>query len=475
MICFILSDAVYSQTAQEVLQELKNDTALQSASWSFCAINCTTGKVILEHNSRLSLIPASSLKVVTTGAALGILKPNYTFKTEIKYDGTLDTLSGNLQGNIYIKGGGDPTLGSELFKNKPDTLSITNSWARQMKLQMIKKINGGIVADQSAYEEYGVPSSWIWGDMGNYYGSQACGLSFHENKYTVYMNSGSNTGDSTSIVSIKPKVPGLEIKNFVTSGGNDDNAYIYGEPYSFKRYMQGTIPAQKKNYEVEGSLPDPALFCAQSLNASLLQLGIELAQKPTTKRTKQNKISNAKTLLITESPALSEIVKITNLKSHNLFAEHLLKAIAYEKAGFGTEEKGIELVMNYWRSKGLNTQGMVMVDGCGLSRMNMISAYQLATILKIITAEPYYNVFTNSLPVAGRSGSLANIGKGTIAEGNLKAKSGYLTRARSYTGYVTNTKGETIAFAFIANNYTCSPSVMRKKMEQLMVTLPTTN
>ena len=137
----------------------------------------------------------------------------------------------------------------------------------------IRKIEGAVIGDAIVFEDEMVPYSWVWGDMGNYYGSGSCGLNFMDNKFKLHFKSGANKGDSTIIKKIFPEIPGMRVINQTFTKGYSDNAYIYGSPYSLVRYVKGTIPANKTNYEVEGSQPDPPLFCAQSLDSSLKKLG----------------------------------------------------------------------------------------------------------------------------------------------------------------------------------------------------------
>lgn len=460
------------QRLSQEVEKLRKDPDMAHATWGLSVTNAKTGSVVHEFNSQASLIPASTLKVVTTASALAILGPDFRYETALEYDGILDTLTGILKGNIYIRGGGDPSLGSGLFREKGDSL-VTDKWAALLKRKGIKQVDGAVTGDASVFEDDMIPSTWIWGDIGNYFGAGASGLSFMDNKYTAYYRSGPSAGDTTYITRIAPEIPGLIIHNMVRAGGSGDNAYIYGAPYTFSRYITGTIPAGRVNYEVDGSIPDPPLFCAQMLEAAMKREGIVISRPATTVR--QLKIDGlymkSKRVQVHThySPTLDKIVYYTNLKSNNLFAEHLLKTIAWKKTGFGTDTAGKTAVLNYLSSKGIDTKGLYMSDGSGLSRANAITASQITDILRIAKSESYFISFYNSLPVAGRSGSLGSLCVGTCAENNLRAKSGYISRARGYAGYVKNKKGEELIFALIANNYDCTPTEMKKKMERIMV------
>jgi serine-type D-Ala-D-Ala carboxypeptidase/endopeptidase (penicillin-binding protein 4) len=489
---FFLSLISYSQNTAKLkaeIEKLKKDPDLKHASWSVYVCDTKKDTSIIEYNSNASLIPASTLKIATTGAALSILGSDFVFQTKIQYDGIFDTLTGTLKGNLFILGGGDPSLESDFFKDKKDSLTTLEKWALILKAKGIKKIEGSIIGDASIFEDNMTPGQWIWSDMGNYFGAGACGLTYHDNKYTVFFKSGA-AGTTTTITKSEPAIDDLSIINYVTAGGNDDNAFIYGSSYSNYRTAQGTIPANKNNYEVDGSVPDPALFCALSLERALKNIDIQILKKTTTIRAeKEDDVMNQKTattknieydplkrktLYTHYSPTLDKIVYWTNLKSNNLFAEHLLKYICYKKTGFGSENKGTDLITEFWKSKGVDVSGFFMNDGCGLARANAITTKTEAQILQLMFKDKNYNAFFNSLPVAGRSGSLAGLCEGTCAENNMHAKSGYITRARGYAGYVKNKKGEMLCFSLLANNYECSPSEMKQKLEKILVAIAET-
>ena len=472
-----LPTVLFSQTNTKLLEEiekLKADDAMKHAIWSICVMPVKRDTILYEYNSTISLIPASTMKVATTGAALSILGKDFMFETMLQYDGTFDSISGTINGNIYITGGGDPTLESEYFKKKDDTTTIVERWAKVLKSKGIKKITGTVIGDASAFDYNMTPNEWVWGDMGNYYGSGACGLSYHDNKYTIFFNSGI-AGSKTTITRMKPEIKELQLFNSVISKGTEDDAYIYGAPYEYYRTVQGTIPPNKKNYEVDGAIPDPAFFCAEQFKKALKEVGINVSEKSTTVREMmENKTfakSNKHTLYINFSPTLDSIIHLTNLKSINLFAESILKYLSYKKSDFGIESEGTAIVIDFWKNKGVDISGFFMNDGCGLARSNVITTKTQTDILRVMAKDKNFNIFYNSLPVAGKSGSLGGLCTGTLSENNLHAKSGYMNRARGYAGYVKNKKGEMLCFSLLANNYDCTPTEMKRKLEKLLIAL----
>jgi D-alanyl-D-alanine carboxypeptidase/D-alanyl-D-alanine-endopeptidase (penicillin-binding protein 4) len=478
LLCCLFSPMLcISQSLNKEIENLKKDAALKHATWSIYVVNSITDSVVADYNSNTSLVPASTMKIVTTSAALGMLGSDYVFKTQLQYDGIFDSISGILKGNVFIVGGGDPTLESSYFKEKKDTLSTIEKWALMLKGTGIKRIEGAIIGDAEIFEDNSIPSQWIWGDIGNYFGAGASGLTYHDNKYIVNFKSGS-VGSKTTINSIQPSMEDLQFINNVTAGGNDDSAFIYGSPYSFYRKAEGTIPPNKKNYEVEGSIPDPALSCAQALESALKKLNIAISQKATTakklKETGEYITTGRKNMFASYSPTLDKIVYWTNMKSINLYAEHLLKFMSYRKTGFGSESKGTQLVTAYWKDRGVDVSGFTMVDGCGLARANVITTKTETQILCKMTKDKNFDVFYKSFPIAGKSGSLSGLCEGTFAENNLRAKSGYISMARGYAGYVKNRKGQMLCFSVIANNYECSPTEMKKKLERLLIAIAET-
>lgn len=462
----------YSQSSLNTeVGKLKADKSLQHASWSICVLSALRDTTIYEHNSHLSLVPASTLKTITTGAALAILGTEFKFKTKIQYSGLFDILTGTINGDIYIIGGGDPTLDSKYFSSNS---TLTDKWAAILKNKGIKTVTGKVIADARIFEKNTIPSQWIWSDIGNYFGAGASGLSYHDNSYTVHLNSGI-LGTKTTIAKTSPYISNLNIHNNVVARGRKDSAYIYGAPYSYHRIIEGSIPPNRNNFKVKGSIPDPALFCAQELTKSLTKAEISVSGKATTVRIlKESKLftkTSTQKLHTHLSPNLEKIVYWCNLKSINLYAEHLLKYIAYNKIGVGTEQAGTKVIIDYWKSKGVDISGWTMHDGSGLSRSNIITTKTQAEILRAISNEKTFSAFYNSLPIAGKSGSLYKMCKGSLAENNLRAKSGYLTLARGYTGYVKNKNGELLCFSVLANNYECSPAAMRRRLERILIAI----
>lgn len=449
---------------------LKKDAGLKHAGWGFLAIYADTKDTIAKFNEQMALPPASVMKTVSTSAALQILGADYTFKTQLYIRGKI-TADGILNGDLIIRGGGDPTLGSDKWKESIKDSLLMNIY-RQIRAQGIKIINGNIIADASIFEELMAPPGWNWGDIGNYYGAGPSGLTICDN-LVIYCFKSGKSGEQTKLFRMVPDVKDVQIRNYVTAGGSGDNAYVFGSEYANLRYVRGTIPANSDSFCVKGNMPDPPKFAGSMIKEALDRLNMPVMGNVFTDRDLEKPINYKNPELIeigkVESPKLASIVGVVNLFSNNLYAEHLHKAISAHKTGTGSNASSNSIITDFWVSKGLNRSALFISDGSGLSRSNAISMANLVTMLDIIGKDKTGEAFRNSLPVAGQSGTLRNLCKGTKAQGNLVAKSGTMSRIKAYAGYVKSSGGRPIIFAMDFTNYSCSTSELTDKIELLMV------
>lgn len=466
-------------SVEKAVEEFLKDPELKNASFSFLAKDTKAGTVIAEHNPDMSLTPASTMKVVTTAAALEILGSGYKFKTTLQYSGYIDT-GCVLHGDIYIKGGGDPALGSRFFNAHYYEPYFLDEWALAIRNAGIDSITGSIVGDADIYGTDPTPTTWIYGDLGNYYGAPPNGLTIFDNTCYLEFASGKNNGDSTNIICVEPNMPDFELDNMVkSSNSTDDNTIIVGPPFRGQRLIRGTIPKNRESFEIRGSIPDPCKQAAFELQMSLHNRGIAVNGGFTTTRDLRfdKMLCDAqRTDLYTQySPGAGSIVYWVNMNSVNLFAEHLCIQVGLVKYGSATTSSGCGAITEHWKKKGIDTDGLYMFDGCGLSRHDAISARHLTDIMVYMSKSKNATTWENTLPVAGKSGTLSNVGKKTNIAGNLKAKSGTMQRVKSYSGYVKTRSGKKLAFTMIVNNFNCSTKTVVNKLEKLMLAMANFN
>jgi D-alanyl-D-alanine carboxypeptidase/D-alanyl-D-alanine-endopeptidase (penicillin-binding protein 4) len=446
------------------LDTLAAKSELLHSGFGFCLMSPDSNKVLLEYNSRQSLVPASVMKTVTTGVALGKLGSGFRYVTRLQYDGEISNRV--LNGNIYILGSGDPSLASDVFRQNA-TEELMREWVGAIKNLGIDSVRGMILGDAGIFEPDLIPAGWSWEDIQNDYGVGPCGLSFRENMYDIDLIAG-NKG---LFVKVSPPVPGLKLHNQVlVNKVAKPYVYVMGGPYQDERVMCGEVNG---SYECRSAAPDPALYCAYTLMKSLQKNKVEVKDSCGTVRqlrleNKYNK-KERKTFHSTYSPSLSQLVYHTNQVSQNFYAETFLRTLGFFDSNFGSTFAGTSAVAKFFREHNIDLHGFYMVDGSGVSRYDAISTKFLCDMLTMYSKDSsIFHSFYHSLPVSGISGTLRNIADDSTSSGKIHAKSGYMTRVRSYAGYVTTKSGKMLVFAMIMNNQEWDATETRDRLEQLM-------
>ncbi|MCC8094245.1 MAG: D-alanyl-D-alanine carboxypeptidase/D-alanyl-D-alanine-endopeptidase [Tannerellaceae bacterium] len=473
---------VYAQIPQPIKQFMRSDK-MQGASFSFQARDIQNGEIVYAYDPDRVLTPASVMKLFTTATALELLGEETCFPTTLQYDGELN--DGVLHGNLYIKGSGDPTLGSAHFS--PDRAMYTYDqndfmpeWVFAIRAAGIRKITGSVIADESIFDTEGISPKWLMEDLGSYYGAGSYGLSVFDNILRIYLATGP-PGRSPVLTGTEPAIASLRFHNYlVSSRTTGDSSLVVGFPYADDRFLYGTVPPNREKYLLRGDIPDPPLFLAQYLYESLTEDGVEIQGKATNYRllslAGQWNPTKRTEIVTTYSPPLTEILQIINERSHNLFADALIKilGLSYKPkqgevlSSFG---KGSRVVENYWKSKGLDMHALHMVDGSGLSVTNKLSAGITCALLWYMAKKsPYHDSFRETLPRAGMEGSVRNFLKGSSLQGHARLKSGSMSAVKGYAGYIT--KGEkTYAVSLFVNNYNCDGREITMELEKLLLAL----
>ncbi|HUS86806.1 MAG TPA: D-alanyl-D-alanine carboxypeptidase/D-alanyl-D-alanine-endopeptidase [Bacteroidales bacterium] len=455
------------------ISDFVSDTAFKHAGISVCLRDAQTGDILAGYNENMALSSASLMKLVTTAVSLEMMGPGHKFETHIGYAGILDMSTGLLKGHIIIRGGGDPTLGSEYLEIDRD--EILQRWANALVRAGIRKVEGRVIADASIFDYHPAASGWEWADLGNYYAAGPHGLSFSDNMYRIHFKTGV-AGSRPELAGFDPEIPGLILDNQLTAQANRDNGYVYLAPYQSEGVIRGTIPAYREDFTLKASIPDPPLFTAELLHNELIRSGIEIKDPPTTMRLYRTYIPDTLIFLATlcntiSSPALEEIITLTNKESINLYAEHLarLTALFYTGGEHASLSLGIETIQNFLSHNGLNTSGLYQTDGSGLSRSNALSSAFVTSLLHYMKDKSSYpDVFQASLPKAGEEGTLEYYFRDPLFSNNLRAKSGTSTRIRNYAGYFSTTGGKEIVFAVLVNNFDCSSDEVTGRIEILL-------
>jgi serine-type D-Ala-D-Ala carboxypeptidase/endopeptidase (penicillin-binding protein 4) len=465
----LITPTVFTQNnVENAIQTFANNSYFQNASISFHAINLENHEVIASYNSNTSLPPASTIKLFSTATAFEILGPTYQPKTRIYYQGDISK-EGILNGDLIVRGGGDPTLGSRFFNEDGNENNSLEKWVDSLLKMGVNSITGNIIADGSEFGYNATPDGWTWSDMGNYYGAGPSGIPIYDNMLKYYFKTSSSVGVPSHLTHTFPEVDNFRFHNYINSSKRSgDNSYIYGAPYSLDRFGTGTLPINRSVFMVKGSLPDPEKQFAFELLRTLNSKGIKVQGKAICQRENNEKTnySNAKLILTHYGPSLQEIATLTNMKSINFFAEQILCLIGYEEKGDGSTETSISTLENFWKEK-INIKGCHITDGSGLSRSNAVSASHFCELLSYMNKSKMAKSFYETLPISGESGTLSGVCRNQVGHGRVHAKSGTINRIKAYAGYVESKSGKKIAFALIINNFNCSSSYTVDQMEKV--------
>ena len=449
---------------------------MRGASFSLVVKDVQEGRTVYSYDTDRLQSPASVLKTVATATALEILGEDYRYPTTLEYDGILE--NGTLEGNLYIKGSGDPSLGSSHFA--PGQNKFLSTWIAALQKAGIKHITGSVISDESIFDTEGVSIKWLREDMGNYYAPGSYGISIFDNMYKLSLQTGA-AGTRPVLKGTEPDIPFIRFKNYLKAAPvSSDSAYIIGAPLDDVRYLYGVLPANREAYVLKGDIPDPALYLARYLTDQLQQKGIRVDGSPSCYRIEveenRGKKGERKEIVTTYSPTLREIASICNHVSHNLYADALVKTVGLQYkprrnemiSSFG---RGVQVVKEYWEKKGLDVFPLRMNDGSGLAPADKVSAGFMGELLVYMATESAVSdAFIASLPQAGIEGSVRNFLKGSKLQGKAHLKSGGITGVRSYAGYITK-DGKTYAVAVFSNNYSCPMSRMTRALEKLLLQL----
>ena len=458
--------AVCAQAESKAERVFAEQEGTRNASISALVVNARTGQVIDQYNPDLVLAPASCTKLLSTCTGLELLGSDFCFPTYLEAHSPKEgePFDGIIDGDLFIRGTGDPTLGSRDLGNR----FFLGKWVNALKRQGIKRVKGNIVADLSFLDNEATNPTWQWEDMGNYYAPGISAIAYLDNTMVINLKS-TAIGEKVRVLSTNPDYPGIEFENNIRGAGiNYDGAVVNGVPFSNTRYLRGSIPANKEVFGLKGDLPNPGLLLAHHLRAALLDSGI-VVDGDVAYTFDPDTLPRVELYKHLSEP-LSEIVKVTNIDSNNLYAEQIFRYIGSRASTPASIDNSIDVERFCWSNRGVDLKTAIIHDGCGLSTNNAISARQFVSLLTYMRNKSQnWDAFYASLPVSGESGTLSSVLKKTPLHGRVHAKSGTIAHVRSYAGYIECANGEVYTFAIIVNKASCKSRVTRGQIEKYLL------
>ena len=464
------------QFSQATIETLIDSPTLSQSVISICAIT-GDGQPLVDINSSQMLVPASNMKLISTGAAIHKLGPDFRYETSIGYDGEI--VDGILEGNLYIIGGGDPTLGS-IDSIATPIEKVFAQWTDMLKNTGICKVKGRVIGDGRCFDPMIEDPTWLVEDIGTYYGAGTTGLMFYENMQSFSVSAGPEVGSALNISPSYPEVPWMEFRYNCCTGkeGTGDQLFMFTSELAPIAEIRGTFGVDKKEKRLDCSNKFPEYTCAYHFMEYLREAGIECAGVGDFRLDRSWERKGDITILgKTYSPDLSRIIFETNHVSNNVFAETLLRSLGLEMTGSACYDSSYVAIDKVLKELQIDTsQGCRIKDGSGLSRHNYISSDFLCRFLAGMMGSPHFAEFAASLPSPGSNGTLLyNMQKmPTELKSRIKVKSGSMNGVRCYSGYIIPTEGakeEVIIFSIMVNNCTSPTWEVRNLLDSIMAEL----
>ena len=398
---------------RHLIDSLTTQTEFRNAEWGVLIVNPRTGDTLYSKNAGKLFMPASNMKIITSAAALTLLGPDYAYKTTFLADGPVhDSL---LDGNLLVIGRGDPTISDNM---RGFATTAMDALADSIRAHGIRQITGSLARIGDAFPDSIHGYGWEWDDLGEYYGAGVDELIFNE-----------------GMAPTTPRPPPDTVRDSLYSGPAKDPATAYLNAFN--------DALLRKQITVEAGVMESILPTPFKMD----------------------------TLFTFVSLPMRNIIPALMKPSQNQIAEILLKTIGLERGGMGTADSARKIVGQQLLAWGVQPDGFVIRDGSGPSRHDLVSPETLVRVLDRIQQDTAFAVYYNAMPIAGVDGTLKDRMKGTPAEGNVHAKTGSISAARSLSGYVTTSDGERLIFSILANNWTTPSSAVTGIADQIAAAL----
>jgi len=456
------------QLLQEDIDGIIDNPDFANALIGVSVFSIETGEFLYRKNDSKNFIPASTLKLFTTAAALEYLGPDFQYTTSLYLDGKVQS-NNEFVGNLIFRASGDPTF-SEYFYENP--MTVIDFFVNKLDSLGIKSIKGNLIADNRYFDKNYYCSGWAIDDIVYPYSAQIDALSFNDNKIDIIVKPSKKT-NTLSIVNTYPPTNYVKIINNVLTVSNRESIIYPRKDFASNNIeLFGSIRFDslfKYQKSISVSIHNPAIFFLSFIKQGLEDRNIRFkgALLNIDDIYPDFTFNELKPFCSFQSPPLRRIINVINTHSHNLVAEALLKTIGKEVTGNGSTESGLDCIKRFLSKLGIPPEKITVADGSGLSRMNMIAPKYLIQLLSYMYNSKYKDVFINSLAVPGKPGTLQKRMTKSLAETNVYAKSGSLQSNSSLCGYVRSKDNQLLAFAIMIMNHTV-PETLAHNLQDLI-------
>jgi D-alanyl-D-alanine carboxypeptidase/D-alanyl-D-alanine-endopeptidase (penicillin-binding protein 4) len=419
--------------------------ALARVHWGIAVRDVAAGAVIYARNADRLFIPASNQKLVVAATAAHHLDPAFRYVTAVLARG--EVRGGTLQGELVIRGSGDPTISG---RYEPDRLAIFRSFADSLRARGVRRIDGGVTADVSAWPPEPQHGDWQKYDLNWWYAAPTGPLGFNDNSIDFRVTPGEKAGAPARITG-EPESRAFTFVNLTrtVAAGRPHTLDFDRVPGTDSIVAYGEIPLGTAARTESFAVRDPAYYAAMVLAETLARAGIEV--DPAATRVTAVQPTALQPLFEYRSPPLPRVIGPVLQTSQNWFAEQLLKTLGREARGEASWAAGLEIETKFLRDVvALDTGFFRLRDASGLSTGNLVTPAALTQLLRYIAITPRQRIVLDALPVGGAStGSLRS--RFTDLPGRVRAKTGSVRNVASLSGLVRTDSGRDLAFSIIVN------------------------
>ncbi len=438
------------------IDQILQDPALARAHIGLTVQVAETGEVLYTRDGEKRFTPASNVKLITGAVGLAVLGPEYRWATKLIADGPIN--DGALEGNLWIIGGGDPSLERDELR----------AWIKHLRMAGIRRIDGDVIGDDRVFSEPQWGRGWMWDDLFAGWSAGVSGLQLAPNTVNAAIVPGADLGDSTSMV-LRAKGPSLPISNRVLTGapGSDVRLQFVLPPDGGNVELRGWVPLGPDSVRLYLATPHPTHYLLDWMESLLSAEEIVVDGDFRRPRRGENLADDYWSHVALSSP-FSRVLGDMMKPSDNQMAETILRTIGLEEGSAGSPEEGIQVVGSSLADWGIEPGAIELADGSGLSRYNEVTPNAIVRMLRAVWRHPDYKTFLHGLPVAGVDGTMRRRLVATPAFDNAHAKTGSMSGVRAVSGYLLDGSGETLVFSLLLNGYD-APGSVAVALEDLLI------
>jgi D-alanyl-D-alanine carboxypeptidase/D-alanyl-D-alanine-endopeptidase (penicillin-binding protein 4) len=478
----VVSPAV---TLRAGIDSLVSASEFRNANWGILIVDPDRGDTLYSLHAGKLFMPASNMKVVTGSVALAQLGPEFRFRTTFAATGAV--CGGTLHGDLVIDGRGDPTVSDAM---RGDAMGPLRDMADSLRAHGIRRIAGRVTAGDDAFPGPTLGYGWSWDDLGASYSAGVDELFFNEGAARVIVSGARRPGGRvTASVLPTARYPSLHIaartayapESLAVAAGSGGRRAVAATHADLALVLDTAAHTLSLTGWIAPGIvdtmdivyPDQDTAYLSALRGALVERGVSVQNRAARLGTCRGAAAHASldTLFVYQSLPLRDVLRAMAKPSQNQIAEILLRTIGLERAGSGTPDSGSAVVSRQLLAWGVQPDGYVLRDGSGLSRYDYLSPETLVHVLAAIRHDTAFSAFYDALPIAGVDGTIENRMRGTPAQGNVHAKTGFVANARSLSGYVTTADGHVLIFSTLCNNWTAPVRDVERVQDDIAVWL----